>query len=484
MLFQSPVFFAFFGVLYVLYWNVRDAYHRRWILIAASLFFYGWWDWRFLLHFLAIIAVNYVLYRLLRESRSRRRHWLTLIIALNLANLAFFKYAYAVLEILGESLGLPFLRELQATTHIVLPLAVSFYTFQILAFAIDEYRGEMNARVPAENYALFILFFPQLIAGPIMRHGDFFHQIDRVSFDERRMCAGLFLVLFGLLKKVWLADGIAQVIDPVYGSPSAFSAEANVVAAVGFALQLYLDFSGYTDMARGIAKMLGYELPANFRGPYFSASFSEHWRRWHITLSTWLRDYLYIPLGGNRLSPAKTYRNLFLVMSLGGLWHGHDFTFLIWGMLEGTFLILERGLAALRRRRQATGADETFGSNHAGRVYFSAVKVLAVLIVFSGSVFARIFFRADSLSEALAVIAGIFGGGATAEPEGLGSVYRLFLWAVVFHALEYYQHVSGGAFGTWVLKRRYYLLPPAAVLTMLLLAAIQHPGFLFIYFQF
>lgn len=390
-----------------------------------------------------------------------------------------------MLGLLGPGIGLPFFTHHYFHTHITLPLAISFYTFQILALHIDAYRGQLKSeeRINLPDYMLFIFFFPQLIAGPIMRHSDFFFQIDRARLSERKLFSGLFLICFGLVKKSYAADGIASIIDPVFDLPAAYDAPSNLAAALGFALQLYLDFSGYTDMARGIANLLGYRIPENFRGPYFSTSFSEHWQRWHITLSTWLRDYLYIPLGGNQAGRIRTNINLFLTMSLGGLWHGHNFTFLVWGMLEGSFLVLERMLGLHRRVWKSLPA-----------------KIGIILIVFGGSVFARIFFRADSFAHAMDMLQALLhwqtttlafsnmvplpGGLSTGMPikpaEGLPAFWRLFALGLGLHALQYFR----AYFKPRLLRFRYVALPVLAFGTLLFLSRMEHAGAAFIYFQF
>lgn len=459
MFFNSLTFLAFFAVCYLLYWHVPDRW-RHLLLLVFSLVFYGWWDRLFLVHFLTIVVLNYFLFQAIRQRRNKAAFYLML--ALNLGNLLFFKYAAAVLRLLGEDLGINLFSQLYEQTNITLPLAISFYSFQIMALGIDAWRGEIQENIAFPNYVLFVMFFPQLIAGPIMRHSDFFHQLRGIRFDESRMFVGIYLILFGLVKKGFIGDNIAGIIDPVYADPLKYSAEANIAAAFGFALQLYLDFSGYTDMARGIAKMLGYEIPENFRAPYFSQTFSEHWRRWHITLSTWLRDYLYIPLGGNRAGPGRTNLNLFLTMSLGGLWHGHNFTYLVWGMLEGAYLVIERKLGLTRQ------------------VYKNiAARVGVIFVVFIFSTIARVFFRADTIGQALDVFTGMFAGGSEL-PENFAAFYRFFLFGVIAHTLQYYQ--TGVA--PYLVRWRYWLVPLVAIVTLFLFARLQIPGVSFIYFQF
>ncbi|MCB1308372.1 MAG: MBOAT family protein [Leptospiraceae bacterium] len=464
MFFNSIPFLIFFFITYVVYWHVNGS-ARRYVLIIASLVFYAYWSVPFLLHFSCAVAVNYLALLRIRKQPGTKsaKIWLIAILAANLLNLAFFKYAVAVVELLADVSGSTFLAHALRTPELILPLAISFYTFQMMALAVDAYRNEVQERISFLDYALFIFFFPQLIAGPIMRHSDFFYQIENAVLTDRRLRVGLYLIAFGLIKKSVVADGIAAIIDPVYADPSHFNATANLAAMLGFALQLYLDFSGYTDMARGVARLLGYDIPENFLGPYFASSFSEHWRRWHVTLSTWLRDYLYIPLGGSQGGRLLMYRNLFITMTLGGLWHGHDFTYLLWGMLEGTYLVVERALGWQRRVLRSLSA-----------------KLPAILLVFLCTAIARVFFRADSFSQALDVFYAIGTWQAGAEPEGMGGFVRLFALGWLLHTMQYYRHVLAAP----LLKYGRIVLPGLAIALLFIFARLEHPGVSFIYFQF
>jgi D-alanyl-lipoteichoic acid acyltransferase DltB (MBOAT superfamily) len=305
---------------------------------------------------------------------------------------------------------------------VLLPLGLSFYSFQILALQIDACRGHAPAPPSLARYALFVAFFPQLVAGPILRGGEFLPQLERGGqIDAERTRRGLWLLAAGVVKKVILGDYLlAPFVDDVYAHPGVAPAPVQLLATYSFAFQIYFDFSGYTDMARGMACLLGFELPLNFREPYLSRSPAEFWRRWHMTLSRWLRDYLYIPLGGNRLGPSRTRRNLLLTMLLGGLWHGAGWTFLVWGGLHGLLLVAHRRL--YRGAREAV--ERPLALRDAPRVVllFHAVCLLWV------------FFRAPDLGAALAVLARLFGGSYAVDWPLLPALWVALCAAL--HGLE------------------------------------------------
>jgi D-alanyl-lipoteichoic acid acyltransferase DltB (MBOAT superfamily) len=349
MLFNSVLFLIFFTIVYFVYWGLTGR-ARKYFLIAASILFYAIWGLRseglpgirWTLHFLFINIVNYLLIHRMLDRPDRKRSILMLLIGVDLANLAFFKYFYFFLDLIHFS-GLTVPKSL-SNLDIFLPLAISFYTFILIAYAVDVYRGVITQRVGPVHFAIFVLFFPHLIAGPIMRHSDFMHQIDHPSMSKERMYAGLWLLLSGTLKKAVLADPMGEIIAPIFASPSVYDGWTLLFAGMGFSLQVYADFSGYTDMARGAARLLGYDIPENFRAPFFAKSARELWQRWHITLATWLRDYIYIPLGGSRVSEHRVYLNYLVTFTLGGFWHGADYTYLAWGGFWGGLLAFERFL--------------------------------------------------------------------------------------------------------------------------------------------
>jgi len=345
MLFNSWSFPPFFAAVLALYYGLpRRA--QNVMLLAASYFFYACWDWRFLGLLVLSTSADWTLANLIKREPTRRgaRRWVATSVALNLCFLGFFKYFNFFVDsadALLHAIGAPaFGRHLS----VVLPVGISFYTFQSISYIVDVYRGDVEPARNPIDYALFVAFFPHLVAGPIMHSRDLLPQMQNPRHTTAaQVRAGLWLMLWGFFKKMVVSDNLAGVVDAVYGAPAA-SAGAVVLATYAFAYQIYCDFSGYTDIARGAAKLMGFELMLNFNRPYLALNPSDFWRRWHISLSTWLRDYLYIPLGGNRGGQLMTYRNLLLTMLLGGLWHGAAWNFVLWGLFHGALLIAHRAI--------------------------------------------------------------------------------------------------------------------------------------------
>lgn len=350
MEFFSPRFAVFFLVLVGVLPLIGSGSARRHWLTLGSCLFYAAWDWRYLGLLLAISGIDFVAAARIEAAgdRQQARVWLLFSICSNLIILGYFKYANFFLDGL-RSAGW----SQQAPLEIALPAGISFYTFKTLSYTLDVYRGQLKACRSWSDYALFVSFFPDLIAGPIVRASQFLPQLARVpTLSGRRWVEGLNLFLQGLTKKILIADRLGEVADPVFAHPQVFSSQAAWMAAVAYAVQVYCDFSGYSDMAIGTARILGYDLPQNFALPYASRNLTELWQRWHITLTSWLRDYCYIPLGGSRVSLGKTCQNLIVVTTLAGLWHGASLHFLVWGLLQGValawlFWARRRGLPAL-----------------------------------------------------------------------------------------------------------------------------------------
>lgn len=339
MIFSSLDFAVFLVVVLLLLLVIANNYLKKIILLVASYFFYGYWDKRFLLLILFSTIVDFLVGRYLVkiESVKGRKLFLTLSITANLGLLGFFKYfnffidsANAILGPLGWG---------TSNLSIILPVGISFYTFQTMSYTIDVYRGKIGPVKNFVDFALFVAFFPQLVAGPIVRAKDFLPQLDQeIRVRGINVWQGGQIFLIGLIKKLLIADAVSPFVDNVFSRPQVFSSITIWLAVAAYAVQIYGDFSGYSDMAIGCAHMMGFKLPRNFDMPYLSQDISEFWRRWHISLSTWLRDYLYIPLGGNRKDERRTYINLMLTMLLGGLWHGASWNFIIWGGMHGLAL--------------------------------------------------------------------------------------------------------------------------------------------------
>ena len=351
MFFNSLTFAAFLPVT-VASFRLVPARFRVTVLLVASYIFYSWWDVRFLSLIVVSTLTDYLVGRSLHAAvkSGRRKALLATSIGVNLALLGFFKYwgffadsAATLLDRIGVEPNLPFL-------SVVLPVGISFYTFQTMSYTIDVYRGRIEPERNLPRFALFVAFFPQLVAGPIERASSLLPQLRKLPRSATRIQWGgsLALIARGLFRKVVIADGVAPIANQVFENPDRFGALTLAMGVVAFSIQIYGDFAGYTDIARGTAKLFGIDLMENFRAPYMAGSFSEFWRRWHISLSTWLRDYLYIPLGGSRGSRLDTYRNLMITMLLGGLWHGAGWGFVIWGGLHGLYLVVEKAVNARR----------------------------------------------------------------------------------------------------------------------------------------
>lgn len=391
MLFNSYQYLIFLPVVVGGFWLLAPRFRRPWLL-AASYLFYGAWDVRFLGLLILSTLIDYQIAKALEDKTgATRRNLLLVALIAQLVILGFFKYwgffvesAQALASEFGLTLSLPVLQ-------VVLPVGISFYTFQTMAYTIDVYRGRLQAEQSLVTFALYVAFFPQLVAGPIERAQRLLPQLRQMDGRPSSVGvgSGLLLIGVGLFKKVAIADAVAPFVNGVFANSGARSWVELTAALVGFGLQIYGDFSGYSDIARGSSRLIGVELMNNFAQPYLSASVTEFWRRWHISLSTWLRDYLYVPLGGNRGGSLLTHRNLMLTMLLGGLWHGAKWTFVVWGGLHGLYLALER----------LTGRGKRVVAGWKRRVAVGATLVLVMV--------AWIPFRAATLREAVDYFIGI-----------------------------------------------------------------------------
>ncbi len=410
MLFNSLPFLVFFPLFALTYFATRGRL-RLLVCVSASYLFYGWWDWRFLglivLSTLVDFWVGTVLSKSDASPRSRRR-LLGISLFVNLGILGLFKYFNFFVDSFIEFSSLFGFDVPRSSVSLLLPVGISFYTFQTLSYSIDVYRRKLEPERSLLCFATFVAFFPQLVAGPIVRASKFLPQL-RIDhkFCSKRTLDGLGLVLWGFFKKVAVADSLAALVDGRFADPGVHSSLSLALGIFFYAFQIYCDFSGYSDIAIGLGRILGLELGKNFRTPYFAQSFSEFWRRWHISLSTWLRDYLYVSLGGNRGSRFQTYRNLFLTMLLGGLWHGASWNFVIWGALHGAYLAIERLVRGTKAGQRSGGL----------------IGVVRTLWIFSLTSFAWIFFRAETLADSKTIIARI----ASLDGLSLSSVGQKFL---------------------------------------------------------
>jgi len=470
MLFNSISFLFFLPAVLIGIRLLPDRWRNRFLLVAGY-FFYGCWDWRFLgLLFLSTV-IDFWAAHLISTARDSYRRRMVLIAGLsaNLTILGFFKYfnffvgsAQAFFEWAGLHVSVPML-------SVILPVGVSFYTFQSMSYTIDVYRGDAQPVQRFWDYAVYVAYFPQLVAGPIERVSHLFPQIlAPAKVTAERINIGLILMLLGFAKKVLIADQLAPEVDQIFAHPAAMSSGLLLRGAYLFSFQIYCDFSGYTDIARGVSELLGIRLCLNFNQPYLSQSITEFWRRWHMSLSSWLRDYLYIPLGGNRQGKWRTYQNLMLTMLIGGLWHGANWTFVVWGGLHGSYLALER----IRGIGKAEGAPAQYDS-----IRYWAGRGMRTLVTFHMVLFGWIFFRASSLTAALQYVSGIF---RFTDLQAVG-VAPLIVAAAIL-SIDIAQNRSGDH--AVFLRAPWWVQSP--VYTALCLAMILYGGsdVPFIYFQF
>jgi alginate O-acetyltransferase complex protein AlgI len=444
MLFVEFRFFWFFLAVFAVYWSLRENRSRKTWLLLCSYFFYACWNWKFLFLIIASSALDYFVGSMLArtENPRARRGWLVLSLTANLGTIAFFKYynffvtsGAAVLAWLGVPASLH-------TLNIVIPVGVSFYTFHSMSYTIDVYRRKLQPVRSFLDLACFIGFFPQMVAGPIVRAFAFLPQLRTIRrFADVDGRGALILFLTGFIKKACIADAVAPFVDRYFEAPWNFNMASAWVAVTFYAVQIYCDFSGYTDMAIATAGLLGYELPVNFRSPYFARNISDFWHRWHISLSTWLRDYLYIPLGGNRGRAWLVYRNIMITMLLGGLWHGGAWTFVIWGGLHGLALVVHR---AWTRRKDVLPDVREMEKHAPPRGPQSVVEWLAWLLTIYWVCLAWIFFRAVDLSHAAPALRSfLFLPGSGAQ-----DLSASMLWIVAALGFIHWLN-SRGTFSKW-----------------------------------
>jgi len=463
VLFNSPEYLIFCAILLAITPFTRGRV-RHAVLLAASYVFYGWWDWRFLGLLGISTGVDYLVGRALAgtDDAVRRKWLLAASLATDLGMLTFFKYANffidSALAIVGETW--------RPQLNVILPVGISFFTFQSMSYTIDVYRRRVPAERSLLRYALFLAFFPQLVSGPITRASEFLHQFRQTPrFPAWRVSAGAQIFLVGFIKKCLFADRLAAFVDPVFADPLAWDSATNWLAVVAYAMQIFCDFSGYSDMAIGTALVFGYRLVENFSVPYVSLSITEFWRRWHRSLSRWLRDYLYISLGGNRKGTVRTYVNLAATMLLGGLWHGASWNFVIWGGMHGAALVADRFTGRWREplERRLPG------------------RVLLWSSTFLWTCLAWVLFRAASLPQAGRMYERMFVWSG----EGTRWLSPVVLILLGLGVLAHWQRRRMGA-------RRYPFVDLATVrgallfMAAVLIALLGYPEELrpFVYFQF
>jgi alginate O-acetyltransferase complex protein AlgI len=424
MHFNSIDFALFLPVVFVLYWFVANKNLRlqNALIVGASYLFYGWWDWRFLSLIVFSTVIDYLVGRGLRtqENQTKRKLLLWTSILVNLGFLGFFKYFNFFLDNFVSAFSF-FGTEISASSlDIILPVGISFYTFQTLSYSIDVYRKKLEPTKDFVAFSAFVSFFPQLVAGPIERATNLLPQFfKKRTFNYAQAADGLKQILWGLFKKIVIADNCAEYASQIFNSPGDYSGSTLVLGAVFFSFQIYGDFSGYSDIAIGASRLFGFDLKRNFNFPYFSRDIAEFWRRWHISLSTWFRDYLYIPLGGSRGGNWMKIRNTFAIFLVSGFWHGANWTFIAWGALNALY-ILPLILTKNNRKNLENVAKNRFLPTF--REFFM------ISLTFGLTVFAWIFFKAKDMTQAFDYISGIFSSSIISKPE----VFPIITIALVF----------------------------------------------------
>ena len=486
MLFNTIDFAVFLPIVFILYWFVTNNKLKlqNFLIVAASYLFYGWWDWRFLSLILFSTIVDYAIGRKLRieENQRKRKILLWTSILVNLGFLGFFKYYNFFLDNFITAFSF-FGTEIKANSlNIILPVGISFYTFQTLSYTIDVYKRKLEPTKDFIAFTAFVSFFPQLVAGPIERATNLLPQFyKKRKFEYDKAVDGLKQILWGLYKKVVIADTCSIFVDDIFQNYMNYSGGTLIVGAILFSFQIYCDFSGYSDIAIGTSKLFGISLMTNFRTPYFSRNIAEFWRRWHISLSTWFRDYLYIPLGGSKTSKILTVRNIFIIFIVSGFWHGANWTYIIWGSLNA-FYFLPIFLMKKNRKHLSTTTTNKFIP--------SFKEFNSMLFTFIITAFAWIFFRSKTLTDAFEYIKGIFNKNnffkiQTAKTYEL-DIRPLIIYLTFFIIVDWYYRNEEIVFtnhnltkSTIIFKYIIYIFTIISIIF-----SIKNQASNFIYFQF
>ncbi|MDO5509772.1 MAG: MBOAT family O-acyltransferase [Weeksellaceae bacterium] len=474
MLFTSSTFLVFFLLVFILYWLLqKKLVWQNLLLYISSLVFYGWWDWRFLFLIFFSACVDYVVGILIAdEQNERKRKWLLIAsLVVNLGTLGFFKYYNFFAESFVELANLFGYHPGNVTLNIILPVGISFYTFQTMSYSIDIYRRKFKPTRNFLNFFTYVAFFPQLVAGPIERAADLLPQIERprrfrtVWFKE-----GIVQICVGFIRKIVVADNLGIYVDNIYANPDLHNSTTLMLAAVFFTFQIYCDFAGYSDIAIGTAKLLGFRFQRNFDLPFFSRTLSEHWRRWHMSLSYWMRDYVYIPLGGNRKGFALQARNLFLTMFLCGLWHLNTANFMIFGAVNGIWVVVEKAV------------QTTDQQNIKRWKLYAWVRVMITFAVFTLSL---IFFRQATLHDSTIVMSRILnfdlGMPSITNVNLFAKIILVFVLVNVIDVLLYKKKLSLEHAGRYFPN---YMIVLCVAVTVLLCSLFFSGTTNFIYFQF
>ena len=483
MIFNSLEFFIFLFIVFVLYWLVlkKSLKAQNIFLLVSSYIFYGWWDWRFLSLILLSTTVDYFVGISMDSSKKQsvRKRWLWVSVFFNVGLLGFFKYYnFFVDSWVDMFTTIGYNMKSTWTLNVILPIGISFYTFQTMSYAFDIYYKKLKPTKDFLSFAAFVSFFPQLVAGPIERASNLLHQIlNKRTFNYNQCVGGLKLILWGLFKKIVIADSLGPIVDDVFANYDSYPASTLILGVTLFSFQIYSDFSGYSDIAIGTAKLFGIELKSNFKFPNFSRNVAEYWQRWHISLSTWFRHYVYIPLGGSRVSKLKSVRNIIIVFLISGFWHGANWTFIFWGAFHALAFI-----PIFLLGRNTIYKHSVVGQNS---IFPSFVEVGQVLLTFSIVTFSRIFFRSDSITDAFSFINRIIENFSYTEymhPMG----YRMidyYILVAVFLLYEY--RIRKDERSPFKFKSKYVrFIAYAIVILCMLLFYDSEFDRSFIYFQF
>ncbi|PHS08993.1 MAG: membrane-bound O-acyltransferase family protein [Kordia sp.] len=483
MLFNSVEFLLFLPVVFAMYWFVfKKPIHQNILILCASYFFYGWWDWRFLFLIIFSTLVDYSIGLLLHNEKVIRKRKILLwtSIFVNLGLLGYLKYYNFFINNFITAFDAFGVEISESTLNIILPVGISFYTFQTLSYTIDVYRKKV---IPTNNFiafAAFVTFFPQLVAGPIERAAHLLPQFYKKRvFDYRNAVIGMRLILWGFFQKIVIADGCAPYVNDIFENYMNYSSITLIFGSVLFSFQIYGDFAGYSNIAIGVSRLFGFDLMRNFKYPYFSRDIAEFWRRWHISLSTWFRDYLYIPIGGSKGGKYSQVRNVFVIFIVSGFWHGANWTFIVWGALNALYF-----LPLLLLNKNRTHLDD-FDS----KTLFPTVKVFVQMCTtFILITFAWIFFRSDNITVAIDFIKHIF---VNSNYLKISSAYTynhnirpLAVYLVFFILLEWFSRDREQFVNTFFERNTYLRYAMYVIITLVIILNIQNEASGFIYFQF
>jgi alginate O-acetyltransferase complex protein AlgI len=482
MLFNSLDFAIFLPIVFLLYWFVvkKNLKLQNALIVVASYVFYGWWDWRFLSLIIFSTVVDYLIGQRLRteNKESKRKALLWVSIVVNLGFLGFFKYYNFFLENFVDAFSLFGMQINANSLNIILPVGISFYTFQTLSYTIDVYRKKLEPTKDYMAFSAFVCFFPQLVAGPIERATNLLPQFyKKRTFEYNKAVDGMRQILWGLFKKVVVADNCAEFANQIFNNSADMNGSTLLLGAIFFTFQIYGDFSGYSDIAIGTSRLFGFDLKQNFATPYFSRDIAEFWRRWHISLSTWFRDYMYIPLGGSRGGTWMKVRNTFAIFLVSGFWHGANWTFIIWGALNAIYFL---PLLLTNNNRKNLGIVAE------GKLFPSFSELLAMLTTFTLTVFAWIFFRAENVSHALSYIGVIFSESFFSVPSFYdrrgGLITMCFI--SVFILFDWVGKENKFALEKWGLRNTIIRRTTYFIIGVLIYYNLKTYDQQFIYFQF